>query len=106
MRGINKAFPGVQALSGVDFEVRPGEVMALMGENGAGKSTLIRILTGAHLADDGQVFIKGQPVHITSTKQAQDLGVAVIYQELNLAEAVSVTENIYVGRKLQPFWPD
>jgi len=101
MRGIRKAFPGVQALDGVDFEVRPGEVMALMGENGAGKSTLIRILTGAHLADEGQVIIKGQPVQITSTKQAQDLGVAVIYQELNLAEAVSVTENIYVGREVR-----
>ena len=101
MQGIRKAFPGVQALDGVDFEVRPGEVMALMGENGAGKSTLIKILSGAHSADEGQVFIKDQPVKITTPKDAQDLGVAVIYQELNLAESVSIAENIFVGREFR-----
>ena len=101
MHGIRKAFPGVQALDGVDFEVRPGEVMALMGENGAGKSTLIKILSGAHSADEGQVFIKGQQVKISSPKEAQDLGVAVIYQELNLAESVSIAENIFVGREFR-----
>lgn len=101
MHGIRKAFPGVQALDGVDFEVRPGEVMALMGENGAGKSTLIKILSGAHSADEGQVFIKGQQVKISTPKEAQDLGVAVIYQELNLAESVSIAENIFVGREFR-----
>lgn len=101
MQGIRKAFPGVQALDGVDFEVRPGEVMALMGENGAGKSTLIKILSGAHSADEGQISINGQPAKITSPKDAQDLGVAVIYQELNLAESVSIAENIFVGREFR-----
>lgn len=99
MRGIRKAFPGVQALDGVDFEVNAGEVMALVGENGAGKSTLIKILAGAHTADEGSIEIENQPVHISSPRHSQQLGVAVIYQELNLAEQVSVAENIFVGRE-------
>lgn len=99
MLGIRKSFPGVQALDGVDLEVRPGEVMALVGENGAGKSTLIKILAGAHHADEGEIYIKGQAVKIPSPYAAQALGVAVIYQELNLAESVSIAENIFVGRE-------
>jgi ABC-type sugar transport system ATPase subunit len=101
MRGIRKAFPGVQALDGVDLMVKPGEVMALVGENGAGKSTLIKVLAGAHKPDEGEIFINGNLVQITTTRQAQDLGVAVIYQELNLAEQVSVAENIFVGREFR-----
>jgi ABC-type sugar transport system ATPase subunit len=100
MRGIKKAFPGVQALDGVDLEVRSGEVMALVGENGAGKSTLIKILSGAYTADSGEIYIKGQPVKIVDPKHARDLGVSVIYQELNLAEQVSVAENIFAGREI------
>jgi ABC-type sugar transport system ATPase subunit len=100
MRGIRKAFPGVQALDGVDLEVRSGEVMALVGENGAGKSTLIKILSGAYTADAGEILIKDQPVKIESPKQARDYGVSVIYQELNLAEQVSVAENIFAGREI------
>jgi len=100
MRGIKKAFPGVQALDGVDFEVRSGEVMALVGENGAGKSTLIKILSGAYHADEGEIFIKGQQVKIVDPKHSRDLGVSVIYQELNLAEQVSVAENIFAGREV------
>jgi ABC-type sugar transport system ATPase subunit len=99
MRGIRKAFPGVQALDGVDFEVNPGEVMALVGENGAGKSTLIKVLAGAHTADAGEISVNGQSVKITSPRRARELGIAVIYQELNLAEQVSVSENIFVGRE-------
>jgi ABC-type sugar transport system ATPase subunit len=99
MRGIRKAFPGVQALDGVDFEVRPGEVMALVGENGAGKSTLIKILAGAQPADEGEILIKGQPVKIPTPRSAQELGIAVIYQELNLAESVTIAENIFIGRE-------
>jgi ribose transport system ATP-binding protein len=99
MRGIKKAFPGVQALGGVDFSVRPGEVMALVGENGAGKSTLIRVLAGVHHADAGEMFIDGQPVRFTDPKQAIKAGIAVIYQELNLAEKLTVAENIFVGRE-------
>ena len=100
MRGIKKAFPGVQALDGVDLEVRSGEVMALVGENGAGKSTLIKILSGAYTADAGEIYIKGKQVKIVDPKHARDLGVSVIYQELNLAEQVSVAENIFAGREI------
>lgn len=100
MHGIKKAFPGVQALDGVDFEVCRGEVMALVGENGAGKSTLIKILSGAYTADDGEIYINGQPTKIVDPKHARDLGVSVIYQELNLAEQVSVAENIFAGREI------
>jgi len=100
MHGIKKAFPGVQALDGVDLEVRAGEVMALVGENGAGKSTLIKILSGAYTADAGEIYIKGQPVKIIDPKHARNLGVSVIYQELNLAEQISVAENIFAGREI------
>ena len=100
MHGIKKAFPGVQALDGVDLEVRSGEVMALVGENGAGKSTLIKILSGAYTADEGEIFIKGNAVKILDPKHARDLGISVIYQELNLAEQVSVAENIFAGREI------
>jgi ABC-type sugar transport system ATPase subunit len=99
MRGIKKAFPGVQALSGVDFSLRAGEVMALVGENGAGKSTLMRVLAGAHRADAGEIHLNGQQVNISDPKHAIRLGIAVIYQELNLAEKLSVAENIFVGRE-------
>jgi ABC-type sugar transport system ATPase subunit len=99
MQGMSKSFPGVQALKNVDFEVCRGEVMALVGENGAGKSTLIKILAGAQPADEGEIFIDGQPVGITTPKEAQKAGVAVIYQELELAEHLSVAENIFVGRE-------
>jgi len=101
MRGISKAFPGVQALKDVDFEVKPGEVMALVGENGAGKSTLIKILAGAHLADAGKIHIKGRPVQIQDPRHALALGISVIYQELELAEHLSVAENIFVGREFR-----
>lgn len=104
MQGVTKTFPGVRALDNVDFQLRSGEVMALVGENGAGKSTLIKILAGAQPADSGMVAIKGEEVHIASPKDAQDLGVAVIYQELELAEHLSVAENIFVGREFKtPF---
>lgn len=99
MLGIKKAFPGVQALDGVDFDLNAGEVMALVGENGAGKSTLIKVLSGAHLADAGEIILNGTPVKITDPKHAIQLGIAVIYQELNLAEKLSVAENIFVGRE-------
>jgi ABC-type sugar transport system ATPase subunit len=99
MQGMSKSFPGVQALKNVDFEVRRGEVMALVGENGAGKSTLIKILSGAQPGDTGTITINGQPADITTPKDAQKAGVAVIYQELELAEHLSVAENIFVGRE-------
>ncbi|MDC5697520.1 sugar ABC transporter ATP-binding protein, partial [Intrasporangium calvum] len=91
--------PGVVALDGVDFEVRPGEVMALVGENGAGKSTLLKILAGAEHADEGTIEVDGAPVQMAHPREAQRHGIAVIYQELNLAEHLSVAENIFVGRE-------
>src|SRR5579859_7510821 len=84
MRGISKRFGGIQALEGVDFSLRAGEVMALIGENGAGKSTLIKILAGVHQRDAGEIRIDGHAVEIRSPADAQRLGVAVIYQEFNL----------------------
>ena len=101
MQGISKTFPGVKALDNVDFQLLAGEVMALVGENGAGKSTLIKILAGAQPADEGTVQIAGDDVNIETPKYAQELGVAVIYQELELAEHFSVAENIFVGREFK-----
>src|SRR5438046_645895 len=84
MRGIAKSFPGVQALKGVDLELRRGEVLALLGENGAGKSTLIKVLAGAHLPDAGLIHINGHPVSISGPIEAVRAGVGVIYQDFNL----------------------
>jgi ribose transport system ATP-binding protein len=99
MRSISKAYPGVQALDGVSFDVRAGEVHALVGENGAGKSTLVRILAGAVRADTGELLIQGKPVTIASPRHAEMLGIAVIYQEFNLVPYLSVAENIMLGRE-------
>jgi ribose transport system ATP-binding protein len=96
MKGIYKAFEGVHALEDVKLAVKPGEVHALMGENGAGKSTLIKVLSGAHLADAGEVWIKGAKTEIRNTKDANDCGVAVIYQEFALMPHMTVAENIFI----------
>ena len=103
MRGIRKSFPGVRALRGVDLEVRAGEVLALLGENGAGKSTLIKVLAGAHLPDEGVILINGQPAQIRNPIDARRAGVAVIYQELNLVPALTVRENVFLGREASRF---
>ena len=97
MTGVSKEFPGVRALSDVDFEVLPGEIHALLGENGAGKSTLIKVLTGVYRADAGEVTLDGQPVHITSPTQAREAGISTVYQEVNLCPNLSVAENIFIG---------
>jgi len=99
MRGIEKSFPGVHALVDARFELLPGEVHALVGENGAGKSTLMKVLAGVYTKDAGQVLIKGQEVHITSPRSAQDLGVSMIHQELNLMGHLTVAQNIFIGRE-------
>src|SRR5512136_712564 len=99
MRGIRKSFPGVQALDDVMLEVGPGEVVALVGENGAGKSTLIKILSGCYRADAGEIELDGQRLGRFTPQQAQALGIAVIYQEFNLAPPLSVAENVFVGRQ-------
>ncbi|MCB0210241.1 MAG: sugar ABC transporter ATP-binding protein [Anaerolineae bacterium] len=97
MKGIGKSFPGVKALEGVSLTVREGQVHALLGENGAGKSTLIKILSGAYIRDEGEIFWEGQRANINSPQDAQDLGISTIYQEFNLAPHLSVGENIFLG---------
>ncbi|MFM9920637.1 sugar ABC transporter ATP-binding protein [Lacisediminihabitans sp. H27-G8] len=101
MRGIVKRYPGVTALRDVDLSVQPGEVMALVGENGAGKSTLLKILAGAARADEGTIEVSGVVRDIQAPRDSQACGIAVIYQELNLANDLSVAENIYVGREIK-----
>jgi simple sugar transport system ATP-binding protein len=98
LRGISKAFTGVQALSGVSLNLYPGEVHTLMGQNGAGKSTLIKVLTGVYAPDQGQILLEGQAIHPASTLDAQNLGISTVYQEVNLCPNLSVAENIFIGR--------
>ncbi|WP_248925085.1 sugar ABC transporter ATP-binding protein [Paenibacillus hamazuiensis] len=99
MEGIEKRFPGVQALSGCRFELLSGEVHALVGENGAGKSTLMKVLTGVYAKDAGRIVYKGREVDIPGTKAAQDLGISIIHQELNLMPDLTVAQNIFIGRE-------
>jgi ribose transport system ATP-binding protein len=99
VRGIAKSYPGVQALAGVDFDVRRGEVHALVGENGAGKSTLVRILAGADTPDLGTIEIDGSAVKLANPKESERRGIAVIYQEFNLVGSLSVIENVMLGRE-------
>jgi ribose transport system ATP-binding protein len=100
MRGIDKIFPGVKALTGALFELRPGEIHALVGENGAGKSTLIKILNGVHQADGGEIVLFGRPVSIESPVAALAHGIATIYQEFTLVKALSVRANLFLGREV------
>src|SRR2546425_6447796 len=97
LTGITKRFFGVQALQGVDLRLRAGEVHALMGQNGAGKSTLIKVLTGVHAADAGEMRLGGEAIHPASPQQAQALGLSTVYQEVNLCPNLSVAENIFAG---------
>ena len=108
MKEISKSFPGVKALSEVTFEVRKGEVHALVGENGAGKSTLMKILSGAQLADSGEIEIEGVSVRHATPEMMLERGIAVIYQELTAAPHLSVAENVFLGRlpTTNPVWID
>ncbi len=98
MEGISKSFPGVKALDKVSLTVNKGEVLGLVGENGAGKSTLMKILSGVHHADEGEIFIEGEKVTIDSVAKAHDLGISIIMQELNMCGHLSVADNIFIGR--------
>ncbi len=99
MQDISKSFPGVQALDRVHMEVQPGEVHALLGENGAGKSTLMKILSGVYQPDGGEILIEGRSVQFSDTRAAEQAGIAIIHQELNLIPQMTVAENIYLGRE-------
>src|ERR1700750_2968586 len=103
LRGISKSFGSVQALSDVDFEVRSGEVMALVGDNGAGKSTLGKCIAGTHNPDSGEITFEGPQVHISSPKDAAKLGIEVVYQDLALCDNLDVVQNMYLGRELNRF---
>jgi len=105
MKGISKRFPGVRALKGVDFELRRGEVHALVGENGAGKSTLMKVLTGIYQPDDGEIFFEGKPYAVKNIGEAQALGIAMIHQELNMMNDLTVAQNVFIGREIKKgFW--
>src|SRR5438552_8687854 len=97
MKGVQKSFGATRALRNVSFEVGPGEVHALIGENGAGKSTLMKVLSGADRADAGSIELNGQPLLPENPLHARRCGIAMIYQELNLAPHLSVEENILLG---------
>ena len=99
LENITKIFPGVKALDGVTFELEKGEVHVLLGENGAGKSTLMKVLAGVHQQDGGRILYKGEEVHFTNPKQAQEKHIAIIYQEFNLMPNLTVGQNIYLGRE-------
>ena len=99
LRGLSKSFFGVRALDQVDFDLRPGEVHALMGENGAGKSTLMKILAGIYARDAGAMEVNGQSVEIASPRAAQALGIGIVHQELNLMRHLSAAQNIFIGRE-------
>ncbi|MGD2078082.1 MAG: sugar ABC transporter ATP-binding protein [Chloroflexota bacterium] len=103
MRGIDKGFPGVQALDNCQIELKSGEVHALVGENGAGKSTLMKVLSGIYSKDAGTILLKGEEVEIPNPKAAQDLGISMIHQELNLMNHLTVAQNIYIGREPKRF---
>ncbi len=99
MHGINKSFGAVRALTDVDFEVYPGEVVGLVGDNGAGKSTLIKAIAGVGSADSGEIFVEGQPVKITSPQVATRLGIETVYQDLALCDNLDVVANLFLGRE-------
>src|SRR6478609_6118399 len=99
MHGIVKTFPGVRALDGVDLDVRAREVQCLLGQNGAGKSTLIKVLAGAHQPDAGTITWRGEPASLSDPQAAMRLGIATIYQELDLVAGLSVADNIFLGRE-------
>ena len=99
MKGISKSFPGVKALQNVEFQLKAGEIHALLGENGAGKSTLIKVLGGIYIAEEGEIRIDGKPVVIDGVNAARDNGISIIHQELVLVPHMTVAENIFLGRE-------
>ncbi len=100
MKGIDKSFPGVHALDHVDLEIKKGEVHALMGENGAGKSTLMKVLTGIYSKDSGTITYEGKEVEYSNPKKAQEAGIVIVHQELNMMNHLTVAQNIFIGREI------
>ena len=104
MTDIDKTFPGVHALDHCRFDLREGEVHALIGENGAGKSTLVKIMTGIHTDYTGEYRLFGQPVHFKNIKEAQEAGISIVHQELNMMNDLTVAQNIFIGRESDGFF--
>ena len=104
LRGVNKSFGPVHVLHDVDFVVRPGEVAALVGDNGAGKSTLIKCIAGIHPVDSGEMLFNGRPVSIHGPRDAAELGIEVVYQDLALADNLDIVQNMFLGRERGPSW--
>jgi ABC-type sugar transport system ATPase subunit len=100
LKGISKRFGGVHALKEVDLELRRGEIMGIVGDNGAGKSTLMKVLSGAYIADEGEIWVNGQKAHIRNPEDSANLGIAMIYQDLALFNNFDVAKNIFIGREL------
>ena len=98
-RGVTKAFAGVQALKGVDLDIRAGEVHCILGQNGAGKSTLIKLLAGVYTPDEGEIRWQGEPVTIPNPVAAISMGIATMYQELDVVDGLSIAENIFLGHE-------
>lgn len=103
LRGVSKSFGAVRALTDVDFEVYPGEVVGLVGDNGAGKSTLIKVIAGVGPADSGEIFVDGQSVRVTSPQVATGLGIETVYQDLALCDNLDVVSNLFLGREERSF---
>src|SRR5436190_11177543 len=104
MRNISKSFPGVNALKGVNFSIRKGEIVCLLGENGAGKSTLMKILTGVHQPDSGEIYFEGSKVEFKQTREAFGLGISIVFQEFNLCPNLSAMENLFLGNEAVNPW--
>jgi monosaccharide-transporting ATPase len=98
---LSKSFPGVKALTEIDFDLRKGEIHGLMGENGAGKSTLIKVITGLYVKDSGVINLNGRDVSFNSPNESVKNGISTVYQEINLIPMLSVAENIFLGRQPQ-----
>ena len=104
VRNVSKAFGAVQALNGVSFDVHPGEVVALAGDNGAGKSTLIKAISGVFRHDSGEILLGGEPINFATPQEARENGIETIYQDLALADNLSIGENIFLGREPKRMW--
>lgn len=100
LRGVTKTFGPVAALTDIDLDVDPGEVVAVVGDNGAGKSTLVKVLSGVHRADSGTITFEGRRVTIATPADARDLGIATVYQDLALCENLTVVENLFLGQEI------
>ena len=100
LKHITKKFPGVVALRDMSLDIRPGEIHGLIGENGAGKSTLIKVLTGVNIPEEGEIYVDGQKQIIRSPADSRNLGIACVYQELNIVSLLSVTDNVFIGRAI------